>query len=257
MTRRNPGRTTAIALSIMTHVVIFALIANTLPSRDVRTLPVAATTLWLVPHLTLKADTVRPHQAAKADTAAMTTVSRPMPQQKTTTRPAGLQTTKVPSASQAESPSGAASPSTTAGAGEGIQGALRTGFGCDLGHLAHLTLDERDRCNQRMGEDARKGPSFIDSIPPEKRAYYDAVQGFAQASRHPDAPLYKDANGNIRRWGGPPAPGCTFRPHFRPGASLSDKIKATGMIGVPIGPLSCGVQLPQGVMTPEIGIPTP
>jgi hypothetical protein len=49
--------------------------------------------------------------------------------------------------------------------------------------------------------------------------------------------------------GGPPT-----RPKH---LSLTDQIKASGMIALPIGPLRCGVVLPQGSLTPEIGIPPP
>ena len=51
------------------------------------------------------------------------------------------------------------------------------------------------------------------------------------------------------KFGGPPQP-----PDHR---SLTDKIKATGLLGFDLGPLKCGIVIPQGSMTPEIGIATP
>ena len=161
-----------------------------------------------------------------------------------------------PKPARADNPGSASTPSGDE-IGAGVRSALRGYFGCDLQKLADLTAEEKARCSQYMAETAKLGPSYVDPLPMEKRAYYDAVQAAYQAARHPDAPYYRDANGNIQQWGHPPAIGCAFKRRFRPGASLSDKIKATGMIGVPIGPLSCGLALPQGSMTPELGLQAP
>ncbi len=214
-----------------------------------------AVILWLAPPLGRHIDEkpkpaaafARPDVAATPESAARSTT------------PAVREKSKAPSPLPAPNAGQGAAAAPTGGGevGEGVRAALRGRLGCDLQGLTPLTAEERARCNQHMAQTAKLGPAYIDPVPQEKRAYYDAIQAAAQASRHPEAPYYRDANGNIRSWGHAPAVGCTFKPRFRPGSSLSDKIKATGMIGVPLGPLSCGLALPQGSMTPEIGIPTP
>ena len=119
----------------------------------------------------------------------------------------------------------------------------------------------KDRCNQRFGQEALKGPKFIDPIPEEKRAYYDAIQAAYQASHDPQHPFFKDANGNIQPWGKGPGVACGMKfggpPQPPDHRSLTDKIKATGLLGFDLGPLKCGIVIPQGSMTPEIGIATP
>jgi hypothetical protein len=125
----------------------------------------------------------------------------------------------------------------------------------------HLTAEERDRCNQHYAEIAKRGPAFVDVIPPEKRAYYDAVQAAYQAMNDPRTPVSTGVGGQYQSWGHLPGLGCGMQfggPRQPPDhRSFSDKVKATGMIAVPIGPIRCGVVLPQGSWTPEIGIPTP
>ena len=158
----------------------------------------------------------------------------------------------------------AAPPPAAASAGEvgqGVRQALRLGVGCDAAVTVRLTPEERDRCNQRIGEQARLGPKTIDRIAPEKRAYFDAVQAAYQASRDPMHSFVRDANGEIKPWGHFAGVGCgmSFGGPPRPPdhRSFTDKVKASGMIAIPLGPLSCGLVLPQGNLTPEIGIPTP
>jgi hypothetical protein len=253
--RKLGAREAAIAFSLFTHLLIFAILARNIPTLIFRDEPVAATNIWLMPRLTPQAheEATRQHAAPAASSApAAAPAATPKPLTATATAPSPVQA--APQTAPAQAEGGAPAPG---GAGAALQGALRTTIGCDLGHAAHLTPEEKDHCNLRLGEEAHKGPKFIDTIPPEKRAYYDAVQQAYQAAADPMHPFVRDKYGNIQTWGHPPAVGCSFKGHFKPGASLSDKIKATGMIGVPIGPLSCGLALPQGSMTPELGIPTP
>jgi len=255
--RRSFSRGGVIAASALAHLVVLAIIALSLPKVVVRATPApSAVNVWLMPRLTsdLRSHATQRTTAAPAGLAAAPPrASRPAPSPGATVvapTPAGGSPGGGPSAA------GPTGPSAGGDLGQGVQGALRSRIGCDA-LTTHLTAEEKDRCSQRFGQEALKGPRFIDPIPEEKRAYYDAVQAAYQASRDPQHPFFKDANGNIQSWGHPPAVGCTFKRHFKPGASMSDKIKATGMIGVPIGPLSCGLALPQGSMTPELGIPTP
>jgi hypothetical protein len=249
-TAQRRRRAAAIAFALLAHAVVLTAIGLGTPRSLFREPPRPPAAVWLMPRWT-QPPLERARRAPAARPAATRASAKAAPP--AANAPALLR--PAPPVATAPQPSGGERGSGEA-ADEGVRGALRAGVGCDLAAV-RLTPEEKERCAQRFGENARRGPAFIDPIPPQKRAYYDAVQALTQASRHPDAPNYTDANGNVRSWGGPPAAGCTFRPHFRPGASLSDKIKATGMIGVPIGPLSCGVLLPQGNLTPELGIPPP
>jgi hypothetical protein len=140
--------------------------------------------------------------------------------------------------------------------GEGVRGALRAGVGCDLASV-HLTPEDKDRCAERFGQNARRGPAFIDPIPAEKRAYYDAVQSAYQAMNDPRTPVPTGIGGQYQTWGRLPGVGCSLTPKFKRGASFSDRVKATGAIAVPLGPISCGVVLPQGSWTPELAIAPP
>jgi hypothetical protein len=248
--RRSRG--TAIGFSVLAHLLMFIVIAVNVPKMVFRDQPTATANVWLMPRLTLQNRLSRPRTATAAPGAPMLSAA------KAAASPASP--APAPAAPQSSTPAAPIAGGAPA-AGAGVQGALRTSIGCDIGHTAHLTPEEKDRCNQRMGEEAHKGPKFIDVIPPEKRAYYDAVQQAYQAAHDPMHNLVRDRYGNIVTWGHPPGVGCGMSwggpkppPDHR---SLSDKIKASGMIAVDVGPLKCGVLLPQGSMTPEIGIPTP
>jgi hypothetical protein len=142
-----------------------------------------------------------------------------------------------------------------------VRGALRAGLGCAAGPSTTLTPEEKERCLERYGQNARKGPAFIDPIPEEKRAYYDAVQAAYQAARDPAHPFIKGPDGEVRPWGHFPGVGCGMKfggPPQKPNHnSLTDNIKAEGGVFMNVGPLRCGLALPQGVLTPELGIPTP
>jgi hypothetical protein len=108
------------------------------------------------------------------------------------------------------------------------------------------------------------GEAKVDSIPPEKRAYYDAVQKAYQDIRHygtpdtvlthlPGAEGMADARISIMP-GHPPGPGCgmTFggprgaKPQGPPPHSLHFKL----------GPLTCVLTPPQGVLTEESATPS-
>ncbi len=252
--RKRGARETAIALSLLAHLLIFVILARTVPTLIFRDLPVAATNVWLIPRLTRSAHAVqRPERTATARSAPdAAPVPKPVAPMATTPSP-------VPSSPQLAPPS--TESGQPSGSGAGLLGALRTSIGCDIGHAAHLTPEEKDRCNRRLGEEAHKGPKFIDTIPPEKRAYYDAVQQAYQAAADPMHPFVRDKYGNVQPWGKGPGVGCGLKfggpPQPPDHRSVSDKIKATGLLGVDLGPLRCGIVIPQGSMTPEVGIPVP
>ena len=259
--KRNP-RHVAIAVSLLAHLVFFAILARNAPTLVFRQEPVAATNIWLMPRLTPRAHDPRTRPragetTASASTAAAPKVSAPLnPPNPTSAAPS-----PIAAAPQGAPTSAEAGPPSAAGVGTGLLGALRSSIGCDIGRTAHLTPEEKDRCNQRMGEEAHKGPKFIDTIPAEKRAYYDAVQAAYQAAADPMHPFIRDKYGNVQPWGKGPGVGCGMKfggpPQPPDHRSVTDKIKATGLLGIDLGPLRCGIVIPQGSMTPEIGIPVP
>jgi hypothetical protein len=258
--RKRGARDVAIAVSLLAHLLVFALLARNAPTLIFRQPPVEATNVWLIPHLAPQAREARTRQRAPSSSTSAavhnaSTIAKPTTA--TTAAPSPVQAAPQAAPSSAES-GPLASPG---GVGAGLQGALRTGIGCDIGHAAHLTPEEKDRCNRRLGEEAKRGPKFIDTIPPEKRAYYDAVQQAYQAAADPIHPFIRDANGNVQPWGKGLGVGCGMKfggppppPDHR---SVTDKIKATGLLGLDLGPLRCGIVIPQGSMTPEVGIPVP
>lgn len=57
-----------------------------------------------------------------------------------------------------------------------MRGYARATVGCDAADFARLTQAERDRCNQRFGEEARKAPPMtVSGMDPLKRAAFDAA----------------------------------------------------------------------------------
>ena len=57
--------------------------------------------------------------------------------------------------------------------GQGVREALRTTVGCDADRVVHLTPAEQARCNQSVGEMAKKQGPF-NGIDPLKRGRFDA-----------------------------------------------------------------------------------
>lgn len=117
--------------------------------------------------------------------------------------------------------------------------ALRTSlFGCSQADLVGLTLRERERCNEKLGEKYKDMPGAggsartavaLSDIPPDKRAYYDAVL----ASKH----------------GPGRGPGVVCGPRDRKGKGPPHSLK--------LGPLPCYVLPPVGPLTPGADVPEP
>jgi hypothetical protein len=241
-------------------LIALAIVGLSVPRLRLFTPPASAVTnVWLMPRTARTTRKLAEHVAVAAS-APLAAAAKPK-----TAPPEPPVAPAAPKPAAPGPPTSEPGPPTPAppgaGFGQGVQGALRAGIGCDVAQTAHLTPEEKDRCNQRFGREAHRGPAFIDPIPEEKRAYYDAIQQAYQAAHDPMHNLVRDRYGNIVTWGHPPGGGCGMSwggpkqpPDHR---SLTDKIKATGAILVDIGPLKCGIVIPQGSMTPEIGIPTP
>ncbi|MGC1304222.1 MAG: hypothetical protein WA840_17785, partial [Caulobacteraceae bacterium] len=117
---------------------------------------------------------------------------------------------------------------------DGVREFLRATVGCSHEEYLHLTAPERAACDRRVGRDARAvANAKVEGIPSEKRAYYDAVQQAYQALHDPRTPVDTTAGGMATTGQG--------------GHGLSFGCKAG----------SCGVNLPQGVLTEESGVPKP
>jgi len=259
--RRQRGLWLAL-LSLLFHLCLLGVVGFSTPRIDILDLPAELVVrLWLPEALSRRGVSPTTHKSTHQTAAEAQGVDVPSRRASTVAPEPQVGSPVAPeppaSAGGGSRPSQGAASENAQGAGENARAVLRAMIGCDLGRTQRLSEDDRDRCDQHAAEVAKAGPAYIDPIPQEKRAYYDAVQAAYQAAEHPEAPFYRDANGNIVSWGHPPGVGCTLKPRFKPGTSMADKIKATGMVGVPIGPLRCGLILPQGSFTPEIGIPTP
>jgi hypothetical protein len=117
---------------------------------------------------------------------------------------------------------------------DGVRTFLRATVGCSHEEYLHLNAAERANCDQRVGKDARAVANVtLDALPSGKRAYYDAVQQAYQAAHDPRTPVDTSAGGGS--WTGQAGHGLGF--------------------GCKAG--KCGVQLPSGVGTEEVGVPKP
>lgn len=243
-----------IVLSLLAHAGLLGVVGLHVSRLRFDALPIEpALDIWLTPNLTRNPQKPEFGRLPEAK-------SRPAPSASGSSREQPRAVS--PSPNVVTAPSAASGPpAAPAEAANGLQGALRTRIGCDADPVVHLTAEERDRCNQHYAEIAKRGPAFVDVIPPEKRAYYDAVQAAYQAMNDARTPVSTGVGGQYQAWGRLPGLGCGMKfggpPQPPDHRSFSDKVKATGMIAVPIGPISCGVVLPKGSWTPEIGIPTP
>jgi hypothetical protein len=178
-TRRNA----AIAVSVLAHVAVLAIVGLAVPKMVLREPPpIQATDVWLMPPLTLNQHKPGEHKAAQAKLAALpATVKAPNPAPTAKPAPsakppqAPAQAAQGQGRPQAALGSGKALPEPpSAGADENgsVQEALRTSVGCDYDRPMHLTPGEVDRCNQTAGGQARSAKAFV-GIDPLKRGRFD------------------------------------------------------------------------------------
>jgi hypothetical protein len=172
---RRRRRGAAIAVSLLVHAVVFALIGFNAPRLIAPALPpLDATNVWLIPRLTPEAHKPAEHKTAAPASATPSKTISAKPQKAEAPSPAPAQRAAAPSAP----PSGPGAekgspPAPAAIQGEGgVQEALRTSVGCDFDKTVHLTPAERDRCNQTTGEQARAAPVFS-GIEALKRGRFD------------------------------------------------------------------------------------
>jgi hypothetical protein len=169
--------------------------------------------------------------------------------------PATVETAPAPAPALA---SPAAGPAPIASGPRGDLGAaLRTGgLGCSGDLRKMLGPEERARCDERFGAQARNAPDLPAAIDPGKRAYYDAVVEAYHDRQRAMVPLtapgaagmfeppasYNDGHG--------PRVGCSVK--FGPNASKAPKGPPNALRAGP-----CFIQPPKGSLTPEADIRKP
>jgi hypothetical protein len=172
-------RRAAVFASLVAHVVVLAIIGLNVPRPVYREPPPLKTAnIWLMPRLTPEQHKPAEHAVVRAPPHPISTPkpSPPAP------RPSPIQNAATAATAATAAPGKAApvvgvppGPPPNAGieGGQGMRDVLRTTVGCDADHVLHLTPAEQARCNQLVGEMARKQPSFV-GIDPLKRGRFDA-----------------------------------------------------------------------------------
>lgn len=112
--------------------------------------------------------------------------------------------------------------------------ALRRRLGCARTEQSGLSRAEREACDEALGRGAKSVLALGQTLPTEKRAYYDAVMAARKSEGHG------------------PGIGCHIR--FGGGKRASVEVPAHGL---KLGPLPCFVVPPAGMLTPEADIPNP
>lgn len=261
-------RRTALVVSLLIHTVLLAPLLLVAPKfRPVKSPTRANMVLGLVPAAKLGIAThqTQPGSAATSQlTLGQASRQLPAPSSTATAQPAPSQTS--PPAQATSPPANSGATSVTAGSGDqaAARRALAAALACAPSNAQNLDPDGRAECGKRLKEAAAAmGDAKVDTIPPEKRAYYDAVQKAYQDIRHyptPDTALthLPGAEGMYDQRlaaipGRPPTVGC--------GMKFGGPKSARPTAGPPhglffrLGPLICGVTPPQGVLTEESATP--
>jgi hypothetical protein len=224
MRRRRAGRTgLAGAAALAVHLCLLALLALRAGPVTVRQYGEEALEVALVPpiYLPRRARTTPPAPPRPRPAKAPSATIAPLPMAPT------------------ESPTGPATPAPVAQApSQALNGdlgaALRRRMGCARTDQAGLTQAERQACADALGRGARTALVLGQTLPAEKRAYYDAVKAARQSEGHG------------------PGIGC----HIRFGGGKPASVE-TPAHGLKLGPLPCFIVPPAGMLTPEADIPNP
>lgn len=254
----------------LAHLVLLALVGldlahPTWPSAD-RSRPLSATLIRLGHRRPEVAHPARAAARAPRTGRAGPTGPAALAQEPAASPTAVMAGSPAAGSSEARPPGQAAGAEPYEDGGQGVRAMLRAMAGCRQTGMAIPTEAEKTRCNHDLVETARNAKPFS-GVPPEKRAYYDAVQQRYEALRDPRAygapRINVSGAAAIRRVPAflVPLPGCGMK--FGPGAgkkdkrSLRDRIQDDGFASVDIGPLKCGIAIPTGSLTPDVGIPQP
>ncbi len=261
MARPNPRRRRiALFVSLLIHAALLAPLLFVAPGLRYAQAPNPAhMLLGLVPESGLG---IAMHRAAAGQPS-----TRQPARALTSPQPAAPPKLTPPSATTAPSPpanNGAQAGAATAANQDAVRRALHAALACAPSNAQNLDEETRAACRKRLRDAAvAMGDAKVDTIPPLKRAYYDAVQKAYQDIRDyptPDTTLthlpgaegiydqrLAAIHGHLAhagcglKFGGPP--GAT--PSGAPPHSLFFKV----------GPVICGVTPPQGVLTEESATP--
>ncbi|WP_158913280.1 hypothetical protein [Caulobacter sp. S45] len=247
-----------LGVSLLVHLGLLSLLVLQPPARfrfrqDQDTSSMTAALVHLSDLAPRQAD--RSKDAAPANDAAISAhrvaapIARPKAQDKTRAPPPAIPPPSPlrvpqqqapaaqggpPSAPGTDASSGAEGPGGAAPTRGAVSHALQAMFRCQSGNLSNLSPEDRASCEQRIGREANNAGPPVDTVPPEKRKYYDAIQQ-AYQSLHDIRPQFNLAGQRVLA-GHPPAVGCKFG-------------KGYG--------IKCRFIPPQGFLTEEAGIPKP
>ncbi len=241
-------RRTALLVSLLFHLVLLSPLLLVAPRlRTAQTPAPANMQLGLVPETALGIATyeAQPRRPVTNSPARPLSLAEQAPRPNlarsaTTTATPASAPNAPPKASTASpsSDSGAAAAAASAGNQDAVRRALHAALACAPSNVQNLDEDARAICRKRLIEGAAAmGDAKVDTIPPDKRAYYDAV-----------VKAYQDPTANSH----PPGIGCAlpfgipkgWKPsHRKPPHSLK------------LGPLPCYVLPPKGFLTEEADIP--
>jgi hypothetical protein len=235
-------RSTALIVSLLIHTALLSALLLVAPRlRTVQTPNRATMVLGLVPEADLGIATHAAPQGEAATSQPAHNPPSPQPAAHQATSPAAtalpaLKPQTGPSA-MAASPSANTSASTAAAAGsqDAARRALHAALACAPSNAQNLDEEAQAACRKRLSDAAiAMGDARVDTIPPEKRAYYDAVVKAYQDPAHLPGVVCAVPFGIPKGW----------KPsHRNPPHSLK------------LGPLPCYVIPPKGFLTEEADIP--
>ncbi len=241
-------RRTALLASLLIHTALLApllLVAPRLrtapaPNRATMLLGlVHAAGLGIATHQTRPRPMATPQPARALPPAQEAPLPHEAPSPTATVQP--ISPPHTPPNGTATSPSannGATSAASRAGSEDAARRALRAALACAPSNVQNLDEEARAACRQRLSDAAiAMGDARVDTIPPEKRAYYDAV-----------VKAYKDPTATAH----PPGLGCALPFGIPKGWKPSGRKPPHSL---KLGPLPCYVVPPKGFLTEEADVP--
>ncbi len=267
-------RRTALLVSLLIHTALLTpLLLVAPPLRMAQTPNRANMVLGLVPEANLgiatrqaRLDRAAASQPVRAPTSPEQGPLRPLkPPPSVTALPAsGRHAAAGAMAALPSTNSGAPADAAAGGNQDAVRRALSAALACAPSNTQDLDAEGRAACGKRLRDAAAAmGDAKVDTIPREKRAYYDAVQKAYQDIRHYQTPdtalthlpgaegMYDQRQAAI--YGHPPVAGCGLKFGGPPGAKPAGAPPHS--LFFKLGPVICGVAPPQGVLTEESATP--
>jgi hypothetical protein len=150
--------------------------------------------------------------------------------------------------------SGAPAAAAAAGNQDAVRRALSAALACAPSNAQNLDAEGRAACGKRLRDAAAAmGEAKVDTIPPLKRAYYDAVQKAYQNFRSfptPDTTLthLPGAEGMYDQR-------VAAMPGHAAGVGCGLKFGGPHSLKLKVGPITCAVVLPSSPLDPEVDLP--